>query len=63
MPGTLVRWLVTDGETVADGQPVAVVEAMKMETQLVAEAAGMLEHSTPEGAPVVAGDPIGYVVR
>ncbi|WP_129786030.1 acetyl/propionyl/methylcrotonyl-CoA carboxylase subunit alpha [Promicromonospora panici] len=63
MPGTLVRWLVADGETVADGQPVAVVEAMKMETQLVADAAGMLEHSRPEGAPVVADDPIGYVVR
>jgi acetyl-CoA/propionyl-CoA carboxylase biotin carboxyl carrier protein len=63
MPGTLVRWLVADGEAVADGQPVAVVEAMKMETQLVAEVAGTLEHSTTEGAPVVAGNPIGYVMR
>ena len=63
MPGTLVRWLVTDGEAVADGQPVAVVEAMKMETQLVAESAGTLEHAAAEGAPVVAGDPLGYVVR
>lgn len=63
MPGTLVRWLVADGETVADGQPVAVVEAMKMESQLVAEAAGVLEHSAPEGAQITTGTPIGYVTR
>jgi acetyl-CoA/propionyl-CoA carboxylase, biotin carboxylase, biotin carboxyl carrier protein len=63
MPGTLVRWLVADGETVTDGQPVAVVEAMKMESQLVAEAAGTLEHSAAEGAQITTGDPIGYVTR
>ncbi|GHH76677.1 acetyl/propionyl/methylcrotonyl-CoA carboxylase subunit alpha [Promicromonospora soli] len=63
MPGTLVRWLVADGATVADGQPVAVVEAMKMETQLVAEAAGTLEHAAAEGAQITTGDPIGYITR
>lgn len=63
MPGTLVRWLVADGETVADGQPVAVVEAMKMESQLVAEAAGTLEHAAAEGTQITAGAPIGYVTR
>lgn len=63
MPGTLVRWLVADGETVADGRPVAVVEAMKMETQLVAEAAGTLEHAAEEGAQIAAGNPIGYLVQ
>ncbi|WP_419705289.1 acetyl/propionyl/methylcrotonyl-CoA carboxylase subunit alpha [Promicromonospora sp. NFX87] len=63
MPGTLVRWLVADGETVADGQPVAVVEAMKMESQLVAESAGTLEHTTAEGTQITAGEPIGYVRR
>jgi acetyl-CoA/propionyl-CoA carboxylase biotin carboxyl carrier protein len=63
MPGTLVRWLVADGETVADGQPVAVVEAMKMESQLVAESGGTLEHTTAEGTQITAGDPIGYVTR
>ncbi|MEU4364548.1 biotin carboxylase N-terminal domain-containing protein [Promicromonospora sp. NPDC023987] len=62
MPGTLVRWLVPDGETVADGQPLAVVEAMKMETQLVAEAAGTLEHSAAEGTQLTTGEAIGYVI-
>jgi acetyl-CoA/propionyl-CoA carboxylase biotin carboxyl carrier protein len=48
---------------VSDGQPVAVVEAMKMETQLMAEAAGALEHAADEGAPVNTGDPIGYITH
>ncbi|MFI9488192.1 acetyl/propionyl/methylcrotonyl-CoA carboxylase subunit alpha [Promicromonospora sp. NPDC052451] len=59
MPGTLVRWLVDDGAAVADGQPVAVVEAMKMESQLVAESAGVLEHVAAEGAQIAAGDVLG----
>ncbi|MEV0950583.1 biotin carboxylase N-terminal domain-containing protein [Promicromonospora sp. NPDC050249] len=63
MPGTLVRWLVADGETVADGQPVAVVEAMKMESQLVAESAGTLEQVTSEGTQITTGNPVGYVTR
>lgn len=61
MPGTLVRWLVADGETVADGQPVAVVEAMKMESQLVAESAGVLHQNAPEGAQITRETPIGHV--
>ncbi|WP_369369977.1 biotin carboxylase N-terminal domain-containing protein [Promicromonospora sp. Populi] len=63
MPGTLVRWLVPDGATVADGQPVALVEAMKMETQLVTEAAGTLEHTAAEGTQITPGDPIGHIAR
>lgn len=63
MPGTLVRWLVADGATVADGQPVAVVEAMKMESQLVADAAGVLRQNAPEGAQITTGTPVGYVLR
>ena len=63
MPGTLVRWLVADGEAVADGQPVAVVEAMKMESQLVTDAAGVLEQGAAEGAQIAPGAPIGFVVR
>lgn len=61
MPGTLVRWLVADSETVGDGQPVAVVEAMKMESQLVADAAGVLEQGAAEGAQITPHTPIGHV--
>lgn len=61
MPGTLVRWLVADGETVVDGQPVAVVEAMKMESQLVADAAGVLRHEAAEGTQITPDTPIAHI--
>ena len=37
MPGVVVRLLVAEGDTVEDGQALAVVEAMKMENTLRAE--------------------------
>ena len=40
MPGTVLRVLVAAGDAVAAGQPLVVVEAMKMEHQIVAPAAG-----------------------
>jgi acetyl-CoA/propionyl-CoA carboxylase biotin carboxyl carrier protein len=53
MPGTVVAVVVTAGETVVPGQPVAVVEAMKMEHTLRSGIAGMVTHL---GA--VAGDKV-----
>lgn len=41
-PGTLVRWLVEDGASVEEGDPVAVLDAMKMETTVAAHRAGTL---------------------
>ncbi len=35
MPGTVIRLLVTEGDTVAARQPLLVLEAMKMETPVV----------------------------
>ncbi|MFD7310534.1 biotin carboxylase N-terminal domain-containing protein [Promicromonospora sp. NPDC059942] len=61
MSGTLLRWLVADGETVEDGQPVAVVEAMKMESQLVAEAAGVLHQEATEGTQITPTTPIAHI--
>jgi acetyl/propionyl-CoA carboxylase alpha subunit len=40
MPGTVVRLLVEQGDTVVAGAPVVVLEAMKMEHTVVAPAAG-----------------------
>jgi acetyl/propionyl-CoA carboxylase alpha subunit len=40
MPGKVVKVLVAVGDTVTAGQPLVVVEAMKMETTLVAEVDG-----------------------
>lgn len=48
-PGTLVRWLVDDGAAVAEGDPVAVLDAMKMETTVAAHRAGTLTRGADTG--------------
>jgi biotin carboxyl carrier protein len=40
MPGRVLKVLVEEGETVAAGAPLVVVEAMKMENELFAEQGG-----------------------
>ncbi|WP_433188005.1 biotin carboxylase N-terminal domain-containing protein [Actinoallomurus sp. CA-150999] len=42
MPGSVVRVAVREGETVERGQPVLWLEAMKMEHQILAPAAGIV---------------------
>jgi propionyl-CoA carboxylase alpha chain len=42
MPGSVVRVAVREGETVERGQPVLWLEAMKMEHQILAPAAGVV---------------------
>ncbi|MBW1877062.1 MAG: hypothetical protein JRI25_09010 [Deltaproteobacteria bacterium] len=42
MPGVIVRLLVAPGDHVDEGQPVIVVEAMKMENELKASADGVV---------------------
>ena len=43
IPGNIVKVLVRVGEVVEEGQPIAVIEAMKMETNIIAKAAGEIE--------------------
>ncbi len=40
MPGKILELLVAEGDEVEEGQPVAILEAMKMENELKAPAAG-----------------------
>jgi acetyl-CoA/propionyl-CoA carboxylase biotin carboxyl carrier protein len=58
MAGTLITWLVADGETVAGGDPLVVMEAMKMETTIVAENAGTLRQLSAVGDNISAGQPL-----
>ena len=63
MPGRLVRVLVAPGDTVQVGQGLAVVEAMKMENEVAAPAAGVVsEVRAAEGSSVEAGSVL-VVVR
>ncbi|PWT81817.1 MAG: hypothetical protein C5B57_09775 [Blastocatellia bacterium] len=59
MPGKIVRLLVERGQVVRSGQPLVVVEAMKMENELRATGEGTVRqiHVT-EGASVEAGAPL-----
>jgi len=43
MPGKIVKLLVKEGETVAEKTPMVIVEAMKMEHQVNAAAAGVVK--------------------
>ena len=43
MPGKLLKLLVAEGDSVEHGQPLAVLEAMKMETTLYAESAAIVK--------------------
>ena len=57
MPGKVVRVLVAPGDTVAAGQGLLVVEAMKMQNEMKASRAGrILSVTVKEGATVAAGE-------
>ncbi|MDP6461438.1 MAG: biotin/lipoyl-containing protein [Gemmatimonadota bacterium] len=43
MPGVVVEVLVKPGETVTTGQPVLVLEAMKMQNELTSESDGVVD--------------------
>lgn len=43
MPGRVVKLLVAEGDSVAAGTPVVVVEAMKMENEIFAETGGRVD--------------------
>jgi biotin carboxyl carrier protein len=62
MPGRVVKVLARAGERVAAGQPVVVVEAMKMENELRVPRAGTVrEVRCTEGAAVEAGQDLVVV--
>ncbi|MGI3166810.1 carboxyl transferase domain-containing protein [Pseudooceanicola sp. 200-1SW] len=61
MGGVLVSLLVTDGEPVALGTPVAVLEAMKMEHVVTADVAGHVRRLACPGEVISKGDALVVV--
>lgn len=59
--GNLYKWVVEDGESVSAGQVVAVVEAMKMETSILAPLDGQVQIDKQAGAYFEAGSVIGHI--
>ncbi len=57
IPGTILKVLVKEGEAVEEKQPVAIIEAMKMETNILAPAKGTVDKIyVTEGQQVKAGE-------
>ncbi|MBT2787423.1 MULTISPECIES: urea carboxylase [unclassified Halomonas] len=57
--GSLWKLLVKEGEQVTAGQPVALVESMKMEVEITAHCAGhVVRLPIAEGASIAAGQPL-----
>lgn len=62
MAGTVVKWLVEPGTEVAAGDPLVVLEAMKMETQVSAHRAGTLSAAlSAAGGVVSAGTVLAHI--
>ena len=62
MPGKLVRVLVEAGSEIQKGEPVLVVEAMKMQNEMKAPKDGVVkEIRFAEGATVNAGDVLAII--
>ncbi|WP_182084150.1 biotin carboxylase N-terminal domain-containing protein [Aureimonas sp. ME7] len=60
--GTLQGWRVENGAPVEEGQVIAVMEAMKMETQVTAPISGVIELVAQAGAYLQAGEPLARIV-
>ena len=57
MPGTVVRLMAAQGDKVSKGQPILVLEAMKMENEITAVKDGVLsELRVAEGQTVAGGE-------
>ena len=43
IPGTIIRYLVKEGDEIKEGKTVVVLEAMKMENEIVAPVSGKIK--------------------
>ena len=57
IPGNIIKVLIKEGDEVAEKQPIAVIEAMKMETNILAPIKGTVDKIyISEGKQVKAGE-------
>ena len=62
MPGKIIRVLVAEGDEVEAGQPLVVVEAMKMQNEIKATKKGKVTKiAVKEASAVNAGDLLAIV--
>ncbi|WP_405216847.1 acetyl/propionyl/methylcrotonyl-CoA carboxylase subunit alpha [Agrococcus sp. Ld7] len=63
VPGTVVRWMADEGASVEAGTPIAVLDAMKMETVVLAHRSGTLVQRAPVGCDVALDEAIARIER
>jgi acetyl-CoA/propionyl-CoA carboxylase biotin carboxyl carrier protein len=62
LQGNMWKVLVEQGQTVEEGQLVCIIEAMKMENEITAHKAGVIETlSAKEGEPIASGATIAVI--
>src|SRR3954468_15805668 len=62
LQGNMWKVLVEQGQTVEEGQLICIIEAMKMENEIPAHRAGLIETlSVKEGEPIQSGAPIAVI--
>lgn len=61
MAGSLIAWKVADGQAVQAGAVLAVMESMKMESNITAAQAGVVRLQVPAGATLQAGQTIARI--
>ena len=60
--GTIVEWIVSEGQHVAEGDPIAVIETEKVETELPCPDTGtVVEIAAGEGDTVEVGAVIAWL--
>jgi acetyl-CoA/propionyl-CoA carboxylase biotin carboxyl carrier protein len=63
MQGTFVKVAVADGDEVAAGDLIVVLEAMKMEQPLTAHKSGVVTHLAAAAGQVISGGAVVCEIR
>ncbi|HCX95126.1 MAG TPA: acetyl-CoA carboxylase biotin carboxyl carrier protein subunit [Clostridiales bacterium] len=61
MPGTVINFKATNGAAVKKGQTILILEAMKMENEIVAPADGVITFVASKGASVNTDDLLAVI--
>ncbi len=59
--GVLQEWLVADGATVTEGEPIYTIEAEKVVQEIEAPASGVLRHLAAKGGTYKVGEVLGEI--
>ncbi len=58
--GTILAWLVADGDVVAEGQPIMVIETDKVESEVESSGAGVFQAIASVGETYACGAQLGW---